>query len=665
MAQLRIKQIADLTQTLDAITGVVTVVETFDGNEAVALTFPARDTEGILVHVNGLKTTAFTWQKDGLDVVSETLEAGTTLVFNPVLAGFELQPDDEIKVTYEYLSNGAVTYTGASAGTGAQGPQGPAGEGIVGDTLNIGSITTATITLDNGSQTAEILSYDEFGQTQLVIDELYVGANSLYVNGKKVISDDSDTINISTDPGQNLTIRTAEGGILKLESDSQINIAGDVIVNSDKTISGTSAIEGLQLGKTKMRGDLFLPDQTKLYFHDSDSPIQTFIAANTDSPEDLEIHADQDIILRPDRNVVVGEIPVIDANGNWIGGGSIESTGSGAQGPQGPQGPEGEVGPQGPTGSQGAQGSTGSMGMKGATGDQGFQGPQGPIGVKGDQGSTGATGIPGDRGYQGNQGPQGNQGVPGGSGPINAKWKWSTATTPTSGRVTTSSGTMHAPTITAITFHDIDADGINRDATLDAVGPGSIIMLSTLGSPYAGTSEWTVTAVSEFGSYYVFTVSSMGSNGAVQPPADHLVYAELSIIPKPIEGPQGFQGVTGPIGSRGSQGFQGVTGPMGMQGAIGADGKAGEVGTYSGSYGDPNGILTSNTIGVLYYDVSGDVWQWDGGSWTPVASIMGANGAQGATGSTGMQGSTGSQGPKGDKGDAGAQGATGSNGMQG
>ena len=48
-------------------------------------------------------------------------------------------------------------------------------------------------------------------------------------------------------------------------------------------------------------GNINLKDQAKIVF-DNDAS-NTYIAANTDNPEDLEIHADQDILLRPDADV--------------------------------------------------------------------------------------------------------------------------------------------------------------------------------------------------------------------------------------------------------------------------------------------------------------------------------------------------------------------------
>ena len=54
-------------------------------------------------------------------------------------------------------------------------------------------------------------------------DEVFVGASSLYVNGKKVIEDLSDEINISTDSDQGLRLKTTGSGIINLDSEDEID----------------------------------------------------------------------------------------------------------------------------------------------------------------------------------------------------------------------------------------------------------------------------------------------------------------------------------------------------------------------------------------------------------------------------------------------------------
>jgi len=51
----------------------------------------------------------------------------------------------------------------------------------------------------------------------------------------------------------------------------------------------------------ELHSDLSVKNQVKIAF-DGDT-INSYIAANDETPEDLEIHADQDILLKPDNNV--------------------------------------------------------------------------------------------------------------------------------------------------------------------------------------------------------------------------------------------------------------------------------------------------------------------------------------------------------------------------
>ena len=320
----------------------------------------------------------------------------------------------------------------------------------------------------------------------------------------------------------------------------------------------------------------------------------------------------------------------------------------------------------GTSGTSGTSGLNGLIGAKGANGKNGDIGPQGIQGIKGDTGIDGTSGISGTSGTSGVDGAKGDQGIPAPSSPITAKWKWSNATTPTSGRVTTSSGSMHAPTITGITFHDIDSDGINRDATLNAVGPGSIIMLSTFGSPYAGTSEWTVTSVSVSGSYVTFNVTNNTSNGAVQPPIDHLVYAEMSVIPQTIPGPQGIPGFNGEKGAPGSRGSKGDSGAIGAQGLAGNDGTSGTSGIDGPKVGNNVPDLgVGSYFGQLGYLSDGTVYQWDGGLWKQVLDLNGANGAAGQSGTSGVDGAAGQSGTSGTSGVDGAAGQSGTSGVDG
>jgi hypothetical protein len=132
-------------------------------------------------------------------------------------------------------------------------------------------------------------------------------------------------------------------------------------------------------------------------------------------------------------------------------------------------------------------------------------------------------------------------------------------------------------------------------------------------------------------------------------------------------GPQGATGATGATGPQGPQGDTGPTGPTGAtgpQGATGAQGQAGASVTLKGSVAAVINLpSTGNTIGDSWIvDADGNLYVWNGSSWTDAGQIVGPTGPTGATGATGA---TGPQGPQGDTGPTGPTGATGPQGATG
>jgi len=105
----------------------------------------------------------------------------------------------------------------------------------VGGTLSV----TNTATFSGGADvtgdldmTGHILpsanvTYD-LGSSTLMWRDIYVGPGSLYVNGKKVIEDDSGTISISTSQDQALKVATSGTGTLQLESANGIQFTGEL-----------------------------------------------------------------------------------------------------------------------------------------------------------------------------------------------------------------------------------------------------------------------------------------------------------------------------------------------------------------------------------------------------------------------------------------------------
>lgn len=143
------------------------------------------------------------------------------------------------------------------------------------------------------------------------------------------------------------------------------------------------------------------------------------------------------------------------------------------------------------------------------------------------------------------------------------------------------------------------------------------------------------------------------------------------------QGPTGPQGVVGGTGPKGDKGDTGNTGPQGATGDTGPTGPQGPVGAAGASVRLLGSVATvgalpasGNATGDSYVvEADGDLWTWNGSTWTDAGQIVGP---QGPTGPTGPQGATGPAGaastvpgPQGPQGNTGPQGAQGPQGIQG
>ena len=123
MAQIKVKQIRGLQATISALSGLDNIAEFYstsatNGDTGILITSSARETDAIQVHVNGqLLQEGFSWKKSGLIVTTDSLEAGTELVWDQTITGFSLDPTDEIKIQYETESGGSVDLGSQPAST--------------------------------------------------------------------------------------------------------------------------------------------------------------------------------------------------------------------------------------------------------------------------------------------------------------------------------------------------------------------------------------------------------------------------------------------------------------------------------------------------------------------------------------------------------------------
>jgi hypothetical protein len=137
-----------------------------------------------------------------------------------------------------------------SAGTGISYNS---GTGVISTTQNLstaGSPTFAGLTLTgNQTVTGDILpSADNIyslGSASYMWKDVYVGPGSLYVNGQKVLEDNSGTITFSADAGQSLQIKTSGAGNVQLSTDAGgvIQVASTLQISSGKNITDSAGVE--------------------------------------------------------------------------------------------------------------------------------------------------------------------------------------------------------------------------------------------------------------------------------------------------------------------------------------------------------------------------------------------------------------------------------------
>ena len=162
----------------------------------------------------------------------------------------------------------------------------------------------------------------DLGSTTKRFKDLYLGPGSLFINNQKVLEDDSGTIKISTDSGQNLNVQA--GGTITMLSTGATTTMQDATVNLGPSANnGTVNIRGTLDVVTKIEiGDL---DLTSGSIHQDSSNGNLEIKTNGTgfthiNTADLFIGA---------GNPASDEFVQIDENSiKKVGGGSLTYTGS-------------------------------------------------------------------------------------------------------------------------------------------------------------------------------------------------------------------------------------------------------------------------------------------------------------------------------------------------
>ena len=118
-----------------------------------------------------------------------------------------------------------------------------AGSGLTGGATD----GDATISLDYANIAGSLVpsanvTYD-LGSLTKQWRDIYVGPGSLYVNGTKVLEDNSGTIQFTADNNQNISILTTGSGDLEMTSGGAIQLKSDIVLTATKTITSSGGVK--------------------------------------------------------------------------------------------------------------------------------------------------------------------------------------------------------------------------------------------------------------------------------------------------------------------------------------------------------------------------------------------------------------------------------------
>ena len=117
-----------------------------------------------------------------------------------------------------------------------------AGSGLTGGSAS----GAATLAIDyenlSGNLVPSANNTYSLGSLTSVWKDVYVGPGSLYVNGQKVLEDNSGTIQVSADANQNLSLLTTGTGDIELTSGGDIQLKTDIVITAGKTITSNGGV---------------------------------------------------------------------------------------------------------------------------------------------------------------------------------------------------------------------------------------------------------------------------------------------------------------------------------------------------------------------------------------------------------------------------------------
>ena len=170
------------------------------------------------------------------DVTLGALAQNDVLVYNG--AGFVNQQSMSLSggITAASIDAGAITATGAITADSAA---------ITGN-VSVGSLTLNGDAAVSGSIIPSADNTYDLGSPDRTWRDLYLADASLYIDGQKVLHSDNDTIVVSADPNQNLSVQTTGTGDIELSPASDVGgsgsvqLKGNLVINTGFEITSTA-----------------------------------------------------------------------------------------------------------------------------------------------------------------------------------------------------------------------------------------------------------------------------------------------------------------------------------------------------------------------------------------------------------------------------------------
>ena len=240
--------------------------------------------------------------------------------------------------TGDVAENGNLYFTNArarsaiSAGSGISYNSGTGAISTAQTLTTAGSPTFVDLTLTGGipSISGSIIpsadiTYD-LGSPTKQWKDIYVGPGSLYVNGSKVLEDDTGTITFTADIDQNIRIKTLGTGILQLgSSTTNVNIDGTLQIAAGKNITDSAGIkvnfgDNIEMNGNKVIG-LGAPSSsndaaTKSYVDTAISAVSTSSIAQGNSNISVVDTGTGTVTVTVDGSTAL----TVDANGVTVAG---------------------------------------------------------------------------------------------------------------------------------------------------------------------------------------------------------------------------------------------------------------------------------------------------------------------------------------------------------